>query len=230
MARRYEDVMHELVDAIVGGDYAEGERLPSLDALRRRFGAGRDVLREALRGLEERGLIAVHPGRGQSVRQREHWDIRSPDVFLSCVARGPEPSLLDDTIEARAAVEREAAEHVCRRAPDGDLGLLAGHVEEMERALDPATERTFGAGDPLVAADAWFHRTLAQLSGNPALANLVAPLHVPLATLRRARAPDRDRTLVLHHRRMLEGLSSREAELAHASIDGYARQLRRWLG
>ena len=230
MGRQYEDVMRELVDAIVGGEYAEGGWLPSLDELRTRVGASRGVLREALRGLEERGLIAVHPGRGQLIRQREEWDTRSPDVLRACIERGPDPSILAQVIDARAVVEREAAAHACELATGADLGLLLNRIEAMERALEPAARRTLDTHDPFVAADAWFHRTLAALSENVVLAKLVEPIHLPLAELRRVRAPERDGTALHHHRRILEGVSSREPELARAAVDGYARQLRRWLG
>jgi DNA-binding FadR family transcriptional regulator len=217
MRRRYEDVMRELVEAIAGGEYAQGAWLPSLNELRSRFGAGREVLREALRGLEERGLIVVHPATGQTVRDREYWALRAPDVLRACIAR--EPQLLTRAIDARTVVELEAAARICERAPDADLGLLAGLVETMERS--PAE---------LVATDAWFHRTLALLSGNAVLAKLSEPLHLPLAELRQARAPERDRTVLAHHRRILEGLTSREPELAREAIASYARALTRWLG
>jgi DNA-binding FadR family transcriptional regulator len=229
MGRQYEDVMRELVDAIVGGEYAEGDWMPSLDDLRTRLGASRGVLREALRGLEERGLIGVHAGRGQLIHQREQWDIRSPDVLRACIERGPDPGVLAQVIDARAVVERAAAVHACGFATGADLGLLLGRIDAMERALEPAARRTLGADDPFVVADLWFHRTLAALSENPVLAKLVEPLHLPLAELRRVRAPERDGTALHHHRKILEGVSSREPELARAAVGDYARQLRRWL-
>lgn len=230
MGRRYTDVMRELVEAIVGGEYAEGGWLPSETALSARLGASRGVIREALRGLEERGLIAVHPGRGQAIRQRERWDTRHPDVFRALVARGPEPRVLADVIDARAVIEREAASRAADGATDADLGLLRARIDEMERALAPGAVRRFEAGDPLVVAEAVFHDTLCQLSDNLVLAKLVEPLHLPLAELRRVRAPDRDRTVVLHHRRILEGVSSREPAFAQEMVSGYAHQLVRWLG
>src|SRR4051794_9909939 len=109
MARRYQDVMRDLLRAIVAGEYAEGERLPSEVELAARVGASRGVLREALRALEERGLVAVQPGRGQLVRQRDEWDVRSPDVLRAAIAHGPDPGVPAQAIAARAAVERAAA-------------------------------------------------------------------------------------------------------------------------
>lgn len=228
MGRRYRDVMRELVDAVVGGEYAEGEWLPSEPKLGERFGASRGVVREAVRGLEERGLIVVRPGRGQTIRQREHWDTRNPDVFRALVARGPEPEVLLDVIDAREAIERVAATRAIDTATDADLGLLRARIEEMVGGL--AAPRSFDVADAFVVADAAFHDTLCRLSGNPVLAKLIEPLHAPLAELRRVRAAERDRTVVLHHRRILEGVSSREAALAEEAVAAYARQLARWLG
>lgn len=229
MPGRYHDVMRELVDAVVGGDYAEGSWLPSEVQLAQRFGTSRGSLREALRGLEERGLVTVTPGRGQLVRQREEWDTRAADVFRACVERGPDPGVLANAIEARRVLEHEAASCASQAASPADIGLLVARVEAMDRALAPDAKRNFTAEDPLVQADAWFHRTLALLSENPLLAKLIEPLQLPLAELRRINAPDRDRAVVLHHRRIIEGLSSREAELAVGAVDEYARQLTRWL-
>jgi DNA-binding FadR family transcriptional regulator len=229
MARRYGEVMRELLDAVVGGEYPEGEWLPSEPELRARFGSGRGVLREALRGLQERGLIVVHPGRGQEVLQREAWDTRDPDVLRACIARGPESAILADTIDARAAVEQIAAARAIAHATDADLAELAARIEEMEQALEPGAARSGDARDPLVAAEAWFHQLLAVLSANPQLAKLAEPLHLVLAEVRRERAPDRDAAVVRHHRRILEGVSSRDEDLAAGAVRAYAEQLARWL-
>ena len=230
MGRRYQEVMGELLEAIVGGDFAEGTWLPRETELAERLGASRGVLREALRGLEVRGLVAVHPGRGQLVRQREAWDVRSADVLRAAIARGPDRRLLGQAIAARAVVECAAARLASEAATASDLGLLAARVDEMQRALEPGAARTFAPDDPLIGAEVWFHHTLALLSGNPVLAKLVESLHGPLAELRRTHAPGRDSATVRHHRRILEGVSSREPALAAGAVNGYARALARWLG
>lgn len=229
MARRYEDVVRELIDAVIGGEYAEGAWLPREAELRERLGVSRGVLRDALLTLELRGLVRVYAGRGQMVQQRESWDTRAPDVLVACIQRGPEPGIVSEAVRARAVVERAAAAHATAHAREADFELLAARVAEMQQALVLGAERTFDERDPLVAAETWFHRTLALLSGNSVLAKLVEPLHETLAVLRRRRAPDRDRAVVLHHRRILEGVSSREPPLADEAVARYADQLTRWL-
>jgi DNA-binding FadR family transcriptional regulator len=230
MARRFEDAMRELIDAIVTGEYEEGMRMPPETELRERLGVSRGALRDAMIGLEERKLVRADSGRGQTVCQREAWDTRFPDVLVACVLHGPDPDVLSHAIRARAVIEREAAAHASEFAAQTDFELLAARLAEMEQALEADQPRTFDADDPLVSAEVWFHRTLALLSDNPVLAKLVEPLHLPLAQFRRTKAPERDRAVVLHHRHILEGVSSREPELATEATDKYARQLVRWIG
>jgi DNA-binding FadR family transcriptional regulator len=220
MRRRYHELMGELCDAVVSGRYAEGAWLPNVTELHEQFGCSKGVVREALRGLEERGLVEVHPGRGARVRQREAWDTRNPHVLRACAERGPEPDTLRHAIEARAAIECVAAEAVIESAADGDFRLLADRIEAMERASSP---------QELVSAEAWFHRTLMLLSGNELLAKLVEPWHAVLAEIRRERAPERDGAAIRQHRRILEGVSSREPDLATEAILTYGERLAGWV-
>jgi DNA-binding FadR family transcriptional regulator len=220
MRRRYHELMAELCDAVVGGTYPEGTWLPNVTTLHDQFGCSTGVVREALRGLEERGLVEVHQGRGAMVRQRERWDTRNPHVLRACIERGPDPESLRLAIEARAAIECAAAARAIATASDRDLGLLLGRIEAMERA--PASRE-------FVTAEEWFHRTLMLLSGNELLAKVVEPWHALLATIRRERAPERDAATIRHHRRILEGLSSREEELAAQSILAYGERLTDWV-
>jgi DNA-binding FadR family transcriptional regulator len=224
MGRRYHEVMRDLGDAIVGATYAEGTWLPNISALEATFGCGKGVMREALRGLEERGLVEVRQGRGVRVRQREEWDTRNSHVLRSCVERGPQPEILWWAIDARSAVECEAAARAIEQAADDDFGLLAGRIDAMERASAGA------AHDDYVIAEVWFHRTFSLLSDNALLSKLVEPLHAVLAEVRRERAPDRDRAAIRHHRHILEAVSSRDADFAAQAILAYAERLSDWVG
>jgi DNA-binding FadR family transcriptional regulator len=117
----------------------------------------------------------MHVGRRQEVLQREYWDPRDPEVLRACVASGPERTLLAETIDARTVVEEAAARLAVEHATDADLDQLAARIAEMDRALEPGAARTFNERDPLVVAEAWFHHTLALLSGNAQLAKLAEP-------------------------------------------------------
>jgi GntR family transcriptional regulator len=63
----YYQVMRELKEQIVSGGFGPGSRLPSEIDLTRRFRASRVVIRQALRILEEQGLVVRMKGRGTFV-------------------------------------------------------------------------------------------------------------------------------------------------------------------
>lgn len=68
---RYRAVAEALMGDIAAGSVTVGERLPGELELTRRFGVSRHTVREALRVLEELGLVGRRPGIGTVVRSNE---------------------------------------------------------------------------------------------------------------------------------------------------------------
>jgi len=65
---RTESIADRLRDEILRGDYKPGDRLPAERHLARRMSVNRSSVREALRTLEQLGLVAVRHGDGATVR------------------------------------------------------------------------------------------------------------------------------------------------------------------
>ena len=129
------------------------------------LGMSRTPVREAMLRLSHEGLVEVRPRHGMRVLPVSVEDMR-------------------EIYEILASLEATAVELAVRRGPTtSDLTALDGAVAAMQVAL---------AADDLdgwAAADAQFHRLLADLSGNQRLRGLVAMFHeqthrVRLATLR----------------------------------------------
>ena len=228
MGRRYQDVLGQLIDALAGGEFAEGDWLPSERELAERLGCGRGAVREAVGALQLRGLVEVVGGRGQRVLTSDRWDVHESDLLIALAEHGRMPGLVREAIAARATAERDAARLATASATAGDLRLLPDRLAEMERAAR-LERRGAERDDPFVQAERWFHHTLALLSGNRVLAKMTESLHLGLAAIRHRRAPRAESAALAHHRRILAGVSSREPELAVAAVDDYARQLARWL-
>jgi GntR family transcriptional repressor for pyruvate dehydrogenase complex len=112
-------VFAELLEAVLAGRYAAGEKLPTQRALAADLGVTMSSVREALKRLEQMGLVDVRHGSAMRVRDwREHGGL---DVLTHVLFRGGalDPAVLVATLEARALMLREiaglAAER--RRAP-----------------------------------------------------------------------------------------------------------------
>src|ERR1700750_1004823 len=88
MSRLHENVMRVLMGDIVSRRIGVGGWLPREADIAAQFGVSRGVARECIRGLEERGLVAVKHGRGATVLPEQRWDILDPDVLRALLDHG----------------------------------------------------------------------------------------------------------------------------------------------
>ncbi|OXM55566.1 FadR/GntR family transcriptional regulator [Amycolatopsis alba] len=163
---RHARIVDELGRLIVSGAFGTEQPIVPED-LGRRFSASRTVVREALRVLESKGMVAARPRVGTWTRPPEHWDAIDPDVIAWRVA-GPERSRhLAELHELRLAIEPQAARMAAwHRCPD-ELAVLVATYGLMADAVDL---RAFQE------ADRAFHAALLRASGNA----LIAQLHIPV--------------------------------------------------
>ena len=130
--------------AITSGELPPGMHLVETD-LSEALHISRGTLREAMRQLQQEGLISVTGDRGRlSVRHLDAKEIK--DIF-----------------SVRAALESLAARELCA-LPDraAAVAILRNAVTEMERwAVANLEDR--------IEADLKFHRTMCQLTGNETL-------------------------------------------------------------
>ena len=79
----YQDVLAFLQEDIKSGRYSPGEKLPSEDQLAREFSVSRITLREALRVLEDDGVIVRRHGAGTFVRDKRAVPIQNLSSIVS---------------------------------------------------------------------------------------------------------------------------------------------------
>src|ERR687895_125006 len=97
----YFQVKRLLLEAILRGDYAPDERLPTEHELCALYGISRTPVTRALSELAEEGVIVRHRRRGTFVNP--HWLHRSPDgpeVRVVVPAEGPWGRMIRDTAPA----------------------------------------------------------------------------------------------------------------------------------
>jgi DNA-binding FadR family transcriptional regulator len=206
-------VVEELTHRIVGGALAQGDVLPTEPVLCEEFGFSRTVIREALKLLEERGLVSVEQGRGTTVRPRTSWDLLDPVVLRIALAYDYDLSLLDNLITVRQVLEREMVRVAAARLSKDDLAALADNVEQMEKSYDDY--------DRFRSFDNAFHAIALRASGNEVGLTIVRVIHrhggvtAPLAA-----APSRAelRRTAAEHRGVLAALVARDGDLAASLI------------
>jgi GntR family transcriptional repressor for pyruvate dehydrogenase complex len=194
----------DLERLILEGDLAPGEKLPAERELAQHLGVSRVSIREALRELENRGLIDRRPGRGTIVLRPGERARITDDVLGIVAALQPE---LHDIMELRSIVEPPIARITAERATPRDLAQLRELVEAME--LDITKER-------YAELDRAFHQAIAQYAHNPLLELINEQIAQQIAPSRAERFQTRERRAASSaaHRRIYEAIAARDGALA----------------
>lgn len=158
-------LVDKLGGAIVRGEYASGDRLPTEADLSVQFDASRTATREAVKMLTAKGLVRSWPRRGTLVQDEAKWNLMDPHVLSWLLDRRLSATLLKDFLHMRLAIEPVAAAMAASRS---------SNTEEIEAALEAMREAADGKGDSLVA-DSAFHTAILRASGNRFFAQM-APL------------------------------------------------------
>jgi GntR family transcriptional repressor for pyruvate dehydrogenase complex len=141
--------------------------------LGQRLAVSRTVVREAVRVLAERGLLAVLHGRGTFVRQPNPGDVSERLRLLLRL----EESAYWKTTETRHVLEPAIARFAATRRTEADLVRLREALQRMDMSLhDPPV---------FVAADHEFHIALAAATQNEVFAVLARTMQDLVTPLRR---------------------------------------------
>jgi DNA-binding FadR family transcriptional regulator len=206
------------------GQLTAGDRLPSERELGERFGVSRVTVREALRGLEANGLVAIRVGArgGAFVTAPTSAQVGEgiSDMLTFSVV---EPA---DVTEARQILEIGLVPLVCRRADEQDIADLLEICDRAEASIESADTYP-------VSLSAEFHVRVAKASHNPAIEMLAQSFHGPvLASLARAQEEDPKVGIVgtAEHREFVLAVQRRDVEAATAVMTTHLARTAERLG
>lgn len=152
-----------LMARIRGGEWGLGSKLPGETTLAPQLGVGRSTVREAIRQLAGRGVLATRQGSGVFVTALE-----VPEDWESVLRRAD----IVAVIEARIAIEGEAAALAAERRTPAELRAIQAALAARE-AQRPAPEGAGpGSASELVDADTAFHRAIVVAAHSPILLEL----------------------------------------------------------
>ena len=149
-------VVEQIENLILKGVLHSGDRLPPERDLADQTKVSRPVLRDALKILEERGLIEARRGGGTFV-----CDLIGPifsEAVVQLIAR--HPSAINDYFEFRRGIEGQAAAQAAMRAAPSDVKRL----EEIVRQMHEAHEAEDLTAEALL--DIEFHHAVGEAAHN----------------------------------------------------------------
>ncbi|MEJ8570511.1 FadR/GntR family transcriptional regulator [Microbaculum marinum] len=159
---------------IVRGDYPPGTILPNEAEWSEMFGVGRSVVREAVKMLMAKNLLASRPKVGSWVEPRERWNLLDRDVLTWYATSPDREGFLKAVQEFRHIIEPEAAALAAARRGEEQMQAISSACRQMGSA-PTLSERT--------AADTAFHTAILRSAGNELLMPLGALIGSALESL-----------------------------------------------
>ncbi|MGE5257183.1 MAG: FadR/GntR family transcriptional regulator [Hyphomicrobiales bacterium] len=167
----FQDVVAQIEEAILAGRIKTGQTLPSERELKDMFQISRGTLREALRVLEQKGLIEIRLGVGGGSVVRA-VDAGQVSESLGLLIRSQKVAL-NHLAEFREGVEGNVAAQAAERRTSTDL-------RKLNRLLKAARDCVGGGrvrrGD-FLEIDRQIHMILADITSNPIYISILASIH-----------------------------------------------------
>lgn len=208
----YDRVVSFLREQLVTGHLKTGDRLLPERDLATALGVSRPVIREALRALATLGALEIKRGFGTVVRE-PNFEALS-DYFGLVLAQ--QAGAVDDVMQARIAIERQAIRLACSRAGAQDIDRLSQALQQIKQTINDPKRGG--------AADFHFHTMIVEAAHSPALSSVYAAVAKLLQQSHMERreiiasVPNVDSYLVDHHEAILVAITRKNPSEADALL------------
>jgi DNA-binding FadR family transcriptional regulator len=212
--RTFEEALEQIVEAIRIGDLPIGARLPSERTLAAQMKIARQTLREALKMLNDAGVITVEGPRGGAAVQtdmipidllREQAEVRMGEV--------------GGVLEARRLFEPRVAQLAALHADEDDFRALQATINFQSQAIDDHAR--------YMQLDYRFHLILARATKNQmvlfVMREVLQQLRIARDMVLRAAAEQED--AIDMHVRTLEAVRRADPDEIEAVMDEHLRHL-----
>lgn len=205
----YKAVSSAIEQRIVSGELTPGTQLPTEQELAEQFGVNRSTVREAIRQLEQEGLVE----RGGAKRLH----VTMPGV-RDVAPRAARTLLLNQVTfeelwQVAVVLEPQGASLAALRATDDDIRALRESIDALE-----AHHEARGTVESHAALDVEFHALVARISGNRALLLAREPMNLlyqPSLVILQQALPQVEHRNLEAHRRIVDAIAARDAARAH---------------
>ncbi|MGN8646626.1 FadR/GntR family transcriptional regulator [Gracilibacillus sp. HCP3S3_G5_1] len=192
-------IVAQIRKRLINGDLKPGQLLPSEIKLAEMFGVSRSSVRDAMQILESTGYVNRRKKGGTTIRKVTFQDIAN--IYIPKA----EKDALYDLLETREVLETAVVQFAIKRCTKEDL-------EELEKTID----WMIGRPDQAAEADIVFHTTLARISQNQVMLNIIKSLEEIMNKLqeRTIDYPGRLENIVKEHKQIVSAIRNKDEQAA----------------
>lgn len=152
------EIIIQLSQAILEGDFKPGDKLLSEAQLCEKLGVGRNSLREAIKMLNAIGVLETKRGQGTFLAKEISHDVFNPLIFKLIL----EPKSAKDIYELRILLETIIILMAIKKADDKDIESAKNVLLEVKKLLEHNSTDI----DRFVKLDIKFHMVIAKSTHN----------------------------------------------------------------
>ncbi|HJW91583.1 MAG TPA: FadR/GntR family transcriptional regulator [Anaerolineales bacterium] len=219
LERMYEQIVAQIEEQIVSGVLIVGDKLPPERELAEQFQVSRTAVREAVKALQERGLVEVHPGRGTFITNAISKATRESLGLMMRITSNSRQGF-SELFELREKLEPEMAALAALRATDEEIAAMIKAVETMDASMKDM--------DAYIAADNLFHQAIARATQNSLFATVLDPIIDLLIEQRKSnflagvQSPQRAQR---YHKDILDAILQRNPDGAKEAMKSHLEQV-----
>ena len=207
----HEQIVAQIEELVHSGNLQHGDRLPPERELSSIFGVSRHSVREAIRCLEQQGMLKSRAGSGTFVVLDESCPLSE---FLA-VAVHREKSKISEIFQFRRMLEPQIARLAARNADQADIMQMEEIMGDQMQSLD----------DPVLAGahDQAFHIALARATGNSVLFHIAERIADVLSFIRDevSQTAQRQHLSLKGHKALLSAVREGDPEKAQKAMENH---------
>ncbi|MEM0488612.1 MAG: GntR family transcriptional regulator [candidate division WOR-3 bacterium] len=220
--RTFEEISEQIKSLIFKGMFKPGDRLPPERELAQMFQTGRMSVREALRTLEEAGLIYTKPGADGGIFVKEP-DWTGFTKTISVLFNAGNLTLREIT-EARLILEKAIIERGFEHFSEDHISALENNILNCERYLSLKDKKNYPTSVDAFLGD--FHLLIAETCGNKLLRYFMKAI-LALYVDQKLYIPDRAEYTkhLLQHKCILQGIKSKDLDATLKALEEHIEHI-----
>jgi DNA-binding FadR family transcriptional regulator len=219
--RAFEAVCEQIRREVALGTLKPGDRLPPEREFAEQLGVSRTAVREAMRSLENAGIVQCQQGMGGGAFIRKRDSSTVTQAVGDMVMLGQIPS--HSVTEMRIILTEQAIRLACERATEEDFQAIE---QDIDRAEELTLRGDFSRRNAYITE---FYRILAQATHNQVMVMLVESLSELTRGLLAKASPVPRSDVIGVRRNVLRLMRARDAEGAVKEMRAHLERLNRLL-